>query len=65
MGVLAVFVASSNRWIAAAVAVVIMTMLVGVVLPGIWSRDPARRHDARAMTRELRRWIRPGADKAE
>ncbi len=35
------------------------TLFVGVVLPGIWSRYPARRQAALLMVQELRQWVRP------
>jgi hypothetical protein len=49
--------ALGNPWLAALIAFVVVTLLLGVVLPAVWSKKPARTRAARAVLKELRRWL--------
>ena len=54
----ALALAFNNPWFAAVIALVVVTLLFGVVLPAALSAKPSRRRAARAVLRELRRWFR-------
>jgi len=53
----AIAAAFGNPWLAALIAFVVVTILLGVVLPAVWSKKPARTRAARAVLKELRRWL--------
>jgi hypothetical protein len=42
--------------------VLLMLVYVGVVVPAVWFRQPARRRDARAVLRQLLTALRPSRD---
>jgi hypothetical protein len=54
----AVAVALTSPWFAALIAGLVATVLVGVVLPGVWSTKLPRRRAALAVLTELRHWLR-------
>jgi len=39
-------------------AVVVLTVLLLVLLPWVWSKNPTRQRAAKEATRELRRWVK-------
>ena len=49
--------AMQNPWFAAAIAVLIASVVYGVIMPAIWSRQEERRRVARAILRDLLRWM--------
>jgi hypothetical protein len=45
-----------NPWFAAAIAVLIASIVYGVMMPAIWSRHATRQRAARAVLQDLLRW---------
>jgi hypothetical protein len=47
-----------SPWVAAVIPGLWLAVLIGVVMPSVWSRRAARRRAALRTLRELRRWLR-------
>jgi Flp pilus assembly protein TadB len=51
-------------WVVVALGVLLLVLVVGVVLPAVWSSKGARRKAALAVLSELRNWFSSGDRRA-